>query len=117
MSESDTGGVEDDSSFYQEPSGSGTSMIELSISGRNLREMDVSSKLNPMCVVSTQPFGSMRWKELLRTECIPNTLSPKFTAKVQITYCFDQKQHLRFQMYDMNSSNLISIINLPKISM
>ena len=105
MSESDDCGVEDDSSLYQGPSDSGTSMIELSISGRNLREMDVSSKLNPMCVVSTQPFGSIRWKELLRTECIPNTLNPNFAAKIQITYCFDQQQHLRFEMYDMNNTS------------
>ena len=83
------GGV---STFQPGSAGSATSLVELSISGRSLRDLDVFSKSDPMCVVYTQPFGSTststgkKWQELLRTECIQNNLNPDFTQKVQISY-------------------------------
>jgi len=99
-------------SFSPGTAGSATSLVELSISGRNLRDLDVFSKSDPMCVVYTQPFGvtsnvkGKKWNEILRTETIQNNLNPDFTKKVQISYCFEQQQYLRFEMYDVdNRSN------------
>jgi hypothetical protein len=95
--------------FQPGSAGAATSLVELSISGKNLRDMDVFSKSDPMCVVYTQPFGSNSWQEVLRTECIQNNLNPKFTRKVQISYCFEQQQNLKFEMYDIdNPSNNLS---------
>ena len=96
--------------FQPGSAGAATSLVELSIAGRNLRDMDVFSKSDPMCVVYVQPFGvTNSWQELLRTECIKNTLNPQFTRKVQISYCFEQQQHLKFEMYDIdNLSNNLS---------
>lgn len=99
--------------FQAGSAGSATSLVELSISGRNLRDMDVFSKSDPMCVVYVQPFGSAgpnaKWQELVRTECIQNTLNPQFTRKVQISYCFEQQQNLKFEMYDIdNVSNKLA---------
>ena len=83
-----------------------TSLVELSISGRNLREMDVLSKSDPMCVVYVEPFGSTgTWKELLRTECIKHTLNPQFTRKAQISYCFEEQQYLKFEMYHIDKKS------------
>ena len=87
--------------FSPGTAGSATSLVELSISGRNLRDLDVFSKSDPMCVVYTQPFGvtsaskGKKWNELIRTECIQNNLNPDFTKKVQISYCFEQQQNLK----------------------
>ena len=99
-------------SFSPGTAGSATSLVELSISGRNLRDLDVFSKSDPMCVVYTQPFGvtsnfkGKKWNEIIRTETIQNNLNPDFTKKVQISYCFEQQQYLRFEMYDVdNRSN------------
>merc|ERR1719412_32674 len=89
--------------FQPGSAGAATSLVELSISGKNLRDMDVFSKSDPMCVVYTQPFGSNSWQEVLRTECIQNNLNPKFTRKLQISYCFEQQQHLKFEMYDIDT--------------
>ena len=83
-----------------------TSLVELSISATNLRDMDVFSKSDPMCVISIQPFGQTRserqWKEILRTECVKNTLNPRFTRKLQIPYHFEEQQYLKFDMYDID---------------
>ena len=81
-----------------------TSLVELSISGKNLRDMDIFSKSDPMCVIYVQPFGSNpgTWKEILRTECVKNTLHPKFTRKLQISYYFEEQQNLKFEMYDID---------------
>ncbi|CAL4187739.1 unnamed protein product, partial [Meganyctiphanes norvegica] len=72
---------------------------------RNLRDMDVFSKSDPMCVVYHQPFGSKQWQELKRTECIDNTLNPDFMTKVPITYFFEEAQHLKFCVYDLDSNS------------
>ena len=88
-----------------------TSLVELSISGQNLRDMDILSKSDPMCVVYVQPFGSITetWKEVLRTECTKNTLNPIFARKLQISYCFEEQQYLKFEMYDIDCKS-------PKLS-
>jgi len=93
--------------FQPGSAGAATSLVELSISGKNLRDMDVFSKSDPMCVVYVQPFGAAanQWQELVRTECIQNTLNPKFTRKVQISYCFEQQQCLKFEMYDIDTAS------------
>lgn len=82
-----------------------TSLVELSISGRNLRDMDTFSKSDPLCVVYYQPFGSQQWQELKRTECIDNTLNPDFMTKIPITYHFEEQQHLKFHVYDLDSNS------------
>ena len=57
-----------------------------SSSSRNLRDMDVFSKSDPMCVIFLRPFGSKAWAEAARTEAIQNTLNPDFTRKVKLNW-------------------------------
>ena len=96
--------------FQPGTAGAATSMVELSVSGRNLCDYDVLSKSDPMCVVFYKPFGAptndSSWQELLRTECIQNNLNPDFTTKIQMTYYFEQQQHLKFDMYDVDSTSI-----------
>ena len=70
--------------------------------------MDTFSKSDPMCVVYMKPFGSKRYVEIQRTECIKNTLNPQFTTKCRLTYLFEETQKMRFEMYDIDgrSKNL-----------
>ena len=85
-------------SFQPGTAGTATSVVELSIAAKNLRDMDVFSKSDPMCVVYLQPFGSKRWQEVARTEIIRNNLNPEFTTKVKLNYLFEEQQHIKFQV-------------------
>ena len=81
--------------------------VELSISGRNLRDMDTFSKSDPLCVVylrNTNHAGE-KWSEIARTECIDNNLNPDFATKVNIEYLFEEQQFLKFDVYDMDSDS------------
>lgn len=72
---------------------------------RNLRDTDVFSKSDPLCVVFYQPFGSKEWTEFKRTECIANTLNPDFATKILITYHFEEQQRLKFKVFDVDSDS------------
>jgi len=91
-------------SFQPGTAGNATSIVELSLSAKNLRDMDVFSKSDPICVVSTKPFGTQNWIEIKRTECIDNTLNPQWVTKVQISYTFEEQQYLKFDLYDVDSN-------------
>ena len=67
--------------------------------------MDVFSKSDPICVVYYKPFGSTKWAELRRTECIKNNLNPHWVTKVQMNYMFEEQQPLRFGIYDLDSNS------------
>uniref|UniRef100_T1JN01 C2 domain-containing protein n=1 Tax=Strigamia maritima TaxID=126957 RepID=T1JN01_STRMM len=82
-----------------------TSMVELSITCRNLKDTDVFSKADPMCVFYMQHFGQQKWIEVDRTEQIMNTLNPNFAKKFIVTFHFEQVQKLKFEMYDVDSSS------------
>jgi len=82
-----------------------TSVVELSFSARNLRDMDVFSKSDPVCVVFIKPFGSQKWAEIKRTECIKNNLNPHWVTKVQINYMFEEQQPLKFAIFDLDSNS------------
>lgn len=85
--------------------GTPTSRVELTVSCRNLRDTDVFSKSDPICIVFHQPFGSRDWVELKRTECIDNTLDPDFATKIPLTYHFEEQQHLKFSLFDIDSGS------------
>jgi Ca2+-dependent lipid-binding protein len=72
---------------------------------RNLRDMDMFSKSDPFVVVFVQPFGGTKWAELARTEVVMNNLNPEFANKVRVAYLFEEQQHLRFEVYDLDSKS------------
>ncbi|XP_078342842.1 copine-8-like isoform X2 [Oculina patagonica] len=83
--------------------------VELHVSCRNLADMDVFSKSDPMVVMFTQAMGSKEWREMGRTEHIMNTLNPDFVKTFTIHYFFEEMQKLRFEVYDVDK-------NSPKLS-
>ncbi|NWU49953.1 CPNE9 protein, partial [Dromas ardeola] len=70
--------------------------VELTVSCRNLLDMDTFSKSDPVVVLFMQGSGSSEWKEFGRTEVIDNTLNPDFVRKFVLDYYFEEKQNLRF---------------------
>ncbi|PNF15182.1 Copine-8 [Cryptotermes secundus] len=80
-----------------------SSEVELTISCRNLLDCDVFSKSDPMCVTYLKNFEVMEWQEVARTETINNTLNPNFTKKVHVLYRFEEQQHIKFEVYDVDT--------------
>ena len=84
------------------PSGQPMTTVELSVECRNLADMDVMSRSDPVCVLFARSLSG--WKEMERTERITDTLSPKWITKFVLDYKFEEKQMLRFAVYDLDSS-------------
>lgn len=79
--------------------------VEITVSCRNLLDMDTFSKSDPICVLYTQGIGNKEWREFGRTEVIDNTLNPDFVRKFLLDYFFEERQNLRFDLYDVDSKS------------
>uniref|UniRef100_A0A8C4PUB3 Copine-5 n=1 Tax=Equus asinus TaxID=9793 RepID=A0A8C4PUB3_EQUAS len=71
----------------------------------NLLDKDMFSKSDPLCVMYTQGMENKQWREFGRTEVIDNTLNPDFVRKFIVDYFFEEKQNLRFDLYDVDSKS------------
>ncbi|KAM7390762.1 hypothetical protein PAMA_008788 [Pampus argenteus] len=78
--------------------------VALSVSCKNLLDMDVLSKSDPLCVLFMNSSGS-QWWEVGRTEKIMNCLDPTFSKTFVIDYYFEMVQKLKFVVYDIDSDN------------
>ncbi|GLD45993.1 copine-8 isoform X2, partial [Lates japonicus] len=79
--------------------------VEITVSCRNLLDRDTFSKSDPLVVLYTQGVESKQWREFGRTEVIDNTLNPDFVRKYILDYFFEEKQNLRFDVYDIDSKS------------
>uniref|UniRef100_A0A8C6GVE0 Copine-5 n=1 Tax=Mus spicilegus TaxID=10103 RepID=A0A8C6GVE0_MUSSI len=79
--------------------------VEITVSCRNLLDKDMFSKSDPLCVMYTQGMENKQWREFGRTEVIDNTLNPDFVRKFIVDYFFEEKQNLRFDLYDVDSKS------------
>ncbi|KAG5836109.1 copine-9-like isoform X2 [Anguilla anguilla] len=77
--------------------------IEVTVSCRNLLDMDTFSKSDPVVVLYVQAIGTKEWREFGRTEVIDNTLNPDFVRKFVLDFFFEEKQNLRFDVYNVDS--------------
>ena len=74
--------------------------VKLYISGRNLKNMDIFSKSDPLCVVFEKAQDREEWFEIGRTEFIKDTLNPDFEKAIDIDFFFEKNQMLRFEFID-----------------
>uniref|UniRef100_A0A665TBK6 Copine Va n=1 Tax=Echeneis naucrates TaxID=173247 RepID=A0A665TBK6_ECHNA len=58
-----------------------------------------------LVVLYTQGVETKQWREFGRTEVIDNTLNPDFVRKYILDYFFEEKQNLRFDVYDIDSKS------------
>uniref|UniRef100_A0A8D3DM07 Copine-3 n=1 Tax=Scophthalmus maximus TaxID=52904 RepID=A0A8D3DM07_SCOMX len=84
--------------------GGQTVRVSLSVSCDNLLDMDSFSKSDPLCVLFMNSSGP-HWCEIGRTEKIENCLNPSFSKTFVIDYYFEMVQKLKFEVYDIDSSN------------
>lgn len=140
------------------------SVIKLEISAKGLRDRDVTSKSDPICVVfmednspgayhhyahqmtaasamqqqqaggganangassqfgfpepggaasgsNSQSDAMIKWSEIGRTECIKNCLDPHFKMQVTVSYHFEQLQHLRLGLWDIDTKKPEKLAN------
>ena len=75
--------------------------IELFISARHLRDLDVFSKSDPYCKVSfKRDYTQHQYSVVGKTETIQNNLNPNFAKSFQIDYIFESRQDIRFDIFD-----------------
>lgn len=74
--------------------------VKLYISGRNLKNMDLFSKSDPLCVVYEQAQDSDEWFEIGRTEFVKDTLNPDFERAIDIDFFFEKNQLIKFEFID-----------------
>ena len=92
---------------YAQPPSAPSSLsmkVDLFISGRNLKDLDVFSKSDPICIMSEYNTNTKQWVKMGQTEQIKNNLNPDFSTKFTINYYFEKKQQLKFQMIDWDGA-------------
>ncbi|XP_037075271.1 copine-8-like [Pollicipes pollicipes] len=77
-----------------------SSLVEVSICCSGLRDLDIMSKSDPCCILYLAEGMATQFFEVGRTEVIKNNLNPEFATKFQISYKFEEKQRLKFDIYD-----------------
>lgn len=80
-----------------------TTMLELSISCRNLTNKDTLSKSDPQCTLYIKNLSDKDWREIGKTEVINDDLNPHFVRKFLIDYNFETVQKLRFVLHDIDT--------------
>nr|XP_022302615.1 copine-8-like isoform X2 [Crassostrea virginica] len=79
--------------------------VEISVQCRNLADLDVLSKSDPMCVMFMKDIKTGTYYEHGRTETIDNQLNPNFATKFTVTYYFEELQSIKFEIYDVDSAS------------
>ena len=74
--------------------------VKLYVSGRNLKNMDMFSKSDPLCVVFEKAQDRDEWFEIGRTEFIKDTLNPNFEKAIDVDFFFEKAQMLKFEFID-----------------
>jgi len=82
------------------------SRVEHSVTAEKLRDRDAIGKSDPLCILYMKGKGQDDFIEVDRTEMIENNHNPQWIKKFEIDYRFEEKQLLRFCVYDWdNDSN------------
>merc|ERR1712038_1143563 len=76
-----------------------STMVELSLRCENLADRDVLSKSDPVCIMYVAGTNGA-WVEMGRTERLEDTLNPAWVKKFDMVYRFEERQKLRFSVYD-----------------
>uniref|UniRef100_A0AAR2J1S6 C2 domain-containing protein n=1 Tax=Pygocentrus nattereri TaxID=42514 RepID=A0AAR2J1S6_PYGNA len=80
--------------------------VEMTVSCRNLLDRDTFSKSDPSKLFPLYlSLGSHLYHRFMLTEVIDNTLNPDFVRKFILDYFFEERQNLRFDLYDLDSKS------------
>ncbi|CAL4112498.1 unnamed protein product [Meganyctiphanes norvegica] len=77
--------------------------VEITVAAKNLRDRDLMSKSDPVCVLFVKELGHPDFCEIGRTEQIKNSLNPQWITKFTMEYRFEERQLLRFSVFDWDN--------------
>ena len=78
--------------------------IELFLSCRNLKDLDVIGKSDPWCIVFIKNDKRSDWTYVGKTEIVKESLNPDWAKSFVIDYYFEKNQEIRFEVYDEDDS-------------
>jgi len=97
-------------SFQPGGSSSPSSQIEISVRCSSLADRDLTSKSDPACILLVPKTAQKDdWAEFGRTEKIRDSLDPHWQTKFVMDYRFEERQMLRFAVYDIDSDRLSNL--------
>ena len=73
--------------------------VNLIISARNLKRLDIMSRSDPQCNVYEWRHDG-KWKKIGKTEKLNNNQNPDWETAIQVPYFFEKVQKLRFKIED-----------------
>uniref|UniRef100_A0A1I7XBQ7 C2 domain-containing protein n=1 Tax=Heterorhabditis bacteriophora TaxID=37862 RepID=A0A1I7XBQ7_HETBA len=85
-----------------------SSDLFLIIKASRLQNRDVFSKSDPVCIVFQyvgRLTGKADWVEHGRTEILKDSLNPEWATPININYFFEERQTLKFEIYDIDSES------------
>ncbi|XP_023339050.1 copine-3 [Eurytemora carolleeae] len=99
-----TAGTPGQPGFQPGTCGEPSTRVEISVSAKQLLNKDLVSRSDPMCVLFRGLDGN-RWVEEGRTEQIVDSPNPVWDTKFILDYRFEQRQMLKFEIYDIDSKS------------
>jgi len=82
--------------------------VELFISCRKLKNMDIFSKSDPQVRLYTLDNG--KWNMLGSTEMIKDNLNPNFSKSFCLDFIFEIQQHIKFEVIDIDGPKTFDYI-------
>lgn len=77
--------------------------IQIFISCRKLKDLDIISKTDPVVKVSIRDSKQKNYTQIGQTEVIHNNLNPDFTKHFTVDYFFEKEQFVKFDVYDVDN--------------
>ena len=90
--------------------------VELHISCRKLKNLDIITKSDPQVTMYVQN-SKKQWREFGKTELIMDNLNPDFKTYFTIGYQFEKHQRLRFEVLDIDPVDTSEFIGYIETSM
>ena len=82
-----------------------TTTVELSVRCSNLADCDILSKSDPVAIIFGKVKGHAEWRELWRSEMVPNELNPMFKKRMVTDYRFEEHQPIKVDIYDWDTND------------
>lgn len=76
------------------------------MSCRDLADLDTFSKSDPIVHVYLKEGNAKDYSLKGKTETINNNLNPDFTKNFTLSYYFEKQQHVKFEVYDVDATEL-----------
>lgn len=77
--------------------------VDIHISCRSLRDVDLFSKSDPFVIIKMKNNLTGQWATIGQTNVVKNNLNPDFKEGLTVDYLFEELQECYFQVMDFDS--------------